>query len=106
MEQQAEELPRAAAIVQEFKRKCCEDAGLLSVATGINWHIQLWRHQELQLDLHKEKAKDDTLYWCLDFATLAHNFTTKRTLRTRAPLCKKTPRGASRTLEANSRVFF
>ena len=38
------ELPRAAAIVNEFKFKFCEEAGLLSVVTGFSWHIQLWRH--------------------------------------------------------------
>ena len=68
------ELPRAAAIVNEFKRKFCEEAELLSVATGMNWHIQFWRHQDSALDLHKEKPKEDTLYWCFDFADPCFQF--------------------------------
>ena len=53
---------------RSFMDTFTKDGGSMSIVQGFQWHLQAWKHQDLQYEIDQEKPQANRLYLACDFA--------------------------------------
>ena len=53
---------------RSFMDTFMKDEGSMSIVRGFQWHLQAWKHQDLQYEIDQEKPQANRLYLACDFA--------------------------------------